>query len=201
MGTQVLLQCKYCELNNSFIDDLLFCKNCKQLYHLACRDPSKLKALPKPIESYDVETVRVTDNGQELTEYDLTLPVVPCEECTLCDGCHRSDHSDGIGEVKWTTVEEVKTTTCRGCLPLYDKREFCPVCWKIWKEGRGDDEKMIQCDYHPYLTFQKIKSTQWYQKYKSAKEKEQEKAKEVWLKENGDKKGKSSTAKDNDTAK
>merc|ERR1711918_46651 len=103
---------------------------------------------------------------------------------------HGSDYSNGIGEVKWTTVENVKTTTCKNCLVIYNKKEFCPVCWRIWKEGRDDDEKMIQCDYHPALTFHKIESTQWYQKYKSSKEKEQEKCKEIWVKENNGKKEK-----------
>lgn len=86
----------------------------------------------------------VCDRGFHLPCIRPKLERVPagtwlCEDCVQCLSCG----STSPGKNK-TDVWHEDYSLCTPCWRLYQKKQFCPVCQKVWDENT--QERMIGCD-------------------------------------------------------
>ena len=86
----------------------------------------------------------VCDRGFHLPCIRPKLERVPagtwlCEDCVQCLSCG----SASPGKNK-TDVWHEDYSLCTPCWRLYQKKQFCPVCQKVWDENT--QERMIGCD-------------------------------------------------------
>ena len=86
----------------------------------------------------------VCDRGFHLTCIQPKLERVPdgtwlCEDCVQCLSCG----STSPGKNK-TDVWHEDYSLCTPCWRLYQKKQFCPVCHKVWDVST--QERMVECD-------------------------------------------------------
>ena len=107
--------CDSCVFNTNGKDSVQ-CSECKKNYHYACADPP-------------------------IAEHSRVLSYV-CPDCTCCKSCHRKSDATvaaiagatGCANPVWKywKVGMETVTVCTSCSRDYERRQYCPKCWKIW---------------------------------------------------------------------
>lgn len=100
----------------------LVCSNCSGIHHPACLDPPLSEKAAKAI-------VQSKENWF-------------CKRCVKCAGCREYEITQGTETVSIPSSLFLKKNEtlnlCVSCVPLYDKKQFCPICARTWDDARYD---------------------------------------------------------------
>ena len=143
--------------------DFIFCVQCGESFHKSC-----LNASLESRKNYDKIAARwrclscmrcsacegggddnlvvcdICDRGFHLPCIKPKLDEIPegtwlCVDCVQCLSCGSNDP----GKNKTDSWHE-NYTLCTPCWKLHQKKQFCPVCQKVWDDNTK--ERMIGCD-------------------------------------------------------
>lgn len=101
-------------------EDILICSNCDGKHHPGCLDPPLTK-----------KAARMIIQGGEAWN---------CKRCVKCTGCREFEISLGTETVNAPPSlflpKNENLNLCVSCIPLYDKKQFCPICAHTWDDIR-----------------------------------------------------------------